>query len=113
MSLTIKPHNGDREVAIDTAYLLLRQTVHADGTVTVHEVEIRDPRAPSIEHLRIAEAKAKVCDACEHSQGVVRDRGGEPVYGVKCKQCGCGLFRLLAKRCPIGKHDELTGDLTQ
>ena len=106
--MRIKPQlDGSRSLVIDSAYLWLNATVQADGTVQVHEVEVRDPRTPAAADLRLAEAKAKVCDTCEHSRGITRERNGQPVYGVKCTQCGCGLFKLLAKDCPIGRHAHL------
>lgn len=57
--INIKPvYDGSRSLSIDTAYLMLDATVHPDGTVEVHDVEIRDPRSTGL-----GDTIAKVTDA--------------------------------------------------
>ena len=42
--MQVKPIGDKRSVNIDTKYLKFVATVAEDGTVEVHEVEVREPR---------------------------------------------------------------------
>ena len=70
--IRIKPNNdGSRLVEIDTAYLMLDATVHPDGAVEVHDVEIRDPRSTGLGDTIAKATKAvgiKPCGGCKKRQ---------------------------------------------
>ena len=113
MKGSVRPlESGSRSLSIDTAYLMLDATVHPDGTVEVHDVDIRDPRSAGLgdtvakvtdDMIRIAEINAAVCESCPELRGVSRVVKGRDVYRVRCNACGCGGLSLANGRCPQDK----------
>jgi len=73
--MIVKPlPSGSRSLSIDTAYLMLDATVHPDGTVEVHDVEVRDPRSTGLGDT-IAKATSaigiKPCGGCKKRQAAL------------------------------------------
>lgn len=70
--ISVKPlPAGSRSLSIDTAYLMLDATVRPDGTVEVHDVEIRDPRSTGLGDTIAKATKAvgiKPCGGCKKRQ---------------------------------------------
>ena len=73
--MRVKPtSDGSRSLSIDTAYLMLDATVHPDGTVEVHDVEVRDPRSTGLGDTIAKATKAvgiKPCGGCKKRQAAL------------------------------------------
>ena len=73
--MTIKPlPSGSRSLSIDNAYLMLDATVHPDGTVEVHDFEVRDPRSTGLGDTFAKATKAvgiKPCGGCKKRQAAL------------------------------------------
>jgi len=94
--MIVKPlQNGSRSLSIDTAYLMLDATVHPDGTVETHAVEIRDPRKPSPQDAAAIAERLIICQSCPSLK-----KAKPQLNAVSCKDCGCGNLSLLNGKCP-------------
>lgn len=67
---------------------------------------------PSASELAGADARAAICDRCDETQGITRERNGFPVHTVKCKACGCGGLSLVHGSCPKGLWPTVEGEPT-